>query len=74
MEVAACVGTTFLAVFWVVFGFWFVLHGALSCGFYGYFSLVCMAQHCGFLVVEVDICWAWFGVFSGGSVFLGVLK
>ena len=61
MEVVGCVGATFLVVFWVVFGFWLVFLGAVRSGLHGCFSLVCMALCCGFLVVDVDACWVWFG-------------
>ena len=57
MEVAGCIGITFLVVFCVVFGFWLVFLGAFRSGLYGCFPLVYMALCCGFLVVDVNACW-----------------
>jgi hypothetical protein len=41
--VAGCVGSTFLFVFWVVFGGWLGFLGAFGCGLRVFVSLLCMS-------------------------------
>ena len=69
-------GATFLVVFWVVFGFWFVFLGVFGSGLRVFVSLLCMALCCFLDVVVVSACCVCFGfhwliVFLGGFLVVG---
>ena len=63
VDVAGCVGATFMVVFWVVFGFWFVFLGVFGSGLRGFVSLLCMALCCFLDVVVVSACCVRFGFY-----------
>ncbi len=54
--VGVCLGTTFLVVFWVVFGCWVVVFGLFGCGLSWFVSLLYVGVCCVFWVVVVAAC------------------